>query len=169
MSQTLSLSQFLMGYAVFGTISLHSSFTNHEINATSRGPKRYLDMPVDIPNFSITHGYFNSENRHYLKPRDHGLLLQPYLGKNHLWFGGGGSGKSGKKNSTATRPGKKKLNSTTPKKKKTQLNNLEEQRLVAEEKKLNSRLARKKKVQRLVAEEKKTQHEFSARGPPPDP
>ena len=51
-----------------------------------------------------------------------------------IW--GGGSGKSGKKNSTATHQGKKKLNSTT------------------------------RKVQRLVAEEKKTQREFFARGPP---
>ena len=74
-------------------------------------------------------------------------MYRYYLREETLMIGG--SGKSGEKNSTATRPGKKthlnnpeekKLNPTTWKKKKVH-------RLVAEEKKIISRLARKKKPQ----------------------
>ncbi len=28
--------------------------------ATSLGPNRYPDLPIDIPNYLDTHGYFNS-------------------------------------------------------------------------------------------------------------
>ncbi len=41
--------------------------TMHQLylKATNRGPIRYTDMLLDIPNYLNTHGYFNSESMHY--------------------------------------------------------------------------------------------------------
>ncbi len=41
--------------------------------ATTRGPNRIPDVPIDTPNYLNTHGYFKSESIHFLKPRDHEL------------------------------------------------------------------------------------------------
>ena len=32
-----------------------------KLKATTRGPNRYTDIPIDIPNYLNMHGYFNSE------------------------------------------------------------------------------------------------------------